>query len=70
MKTFSNMSEVDLKLSKEAYEYYRIQLLKRIVRLEELVAPKHKIEEMKRKVIRTDELINAIETELLIQKNQ
>lgn len=70
MRTFSLMSEVDLKLSKESYEYYKIQLLKRISRLEELIAPANKIEEMKRKVTRTTELIEAIETELKTNETQ
>lgn len=70
MRTFSNMSEVDLKLSKESYEFYRIQLLKRISRLEELKAPENKIEEMKKKIVRSEELISAIEAELSTNENQ
>ncbi|TSA24368.1 MAG: hypothetical protein D4R67_12035 [Bacteroidetes bacterium] len=64
------MSEVDLRLSKESYEFYRIQLLKRIARLEELKAPEHKIEELRKKVARAEELVAAIETELNTNENQ
>lgn len=70
MRTFSNMSEVDLKLTKESYEYYRIQLLKRISRLQELCAPEVRINELRHKALRAEELIEVIETELLTILNK